>query len=74
MVQPGCPFCTRLQARETPLIDEPLVVAFVEEHPHAIGHAVLIPRRHVDLRLLIRRAAVSPLRRPMPSERVRRLC
>jgi diadenosine tetraphosphate (Ap4A) HIT family hydrolase len=47
MAPPGCPFCTRLQARETPLIDEPLVVAFVEEHPHAIGHAVVIPRLHV---------------------------
>jgi diadenosine tetraphosphate (Ap4A) HIT family hydrolase len=42
-----CPFCTRLAAGESPLLDRPLVVALPEEHPHAVGHTVIIPRRHV---------------------------
>jgi diadenosine tetraphosphate (Ap4A) HIT family hydrolase len=42
-----CPFCARLAAGERPLIDRQLVAALPEQHAHAVGHAVVITKRHV---------------------------
>lgn len=48
MDRTDCPFCTRIANGETPLLDRPLVMALAEDHPHAVGHTVIIPRRHVS--------------------------
>lgn len=42
-----CPFCTRLRGGELTLVDGMRVAALTESHPHAEGHAVVVPRRHV---------------------------
>ena len=43
-----CQFCTQLgQGEPEPLAERPTAVSLPEGRPHATGHAVVIPRRHV---------------------------
>ncbi|CAN5551309.1 hypothetical protein BH23ACT6_BH23ACT6_24470 [soil metagenome] len=48
MARNDCPFCTRIKNAATLMLDRPLVMALPENHPHAVGHAVILPRRHVS--------------------------
>lgn len=48
MMGPECGFCARLAGEEQPVIDDGLVAALVETSPHAPGHCVVVPKRHVD--------------------------
>jgi len=46
----GCLFCS-IVAGETPahvVLDAPMVVAFLDHRPLFAGHALVVPRRHVE--------------------------
>ncbi|HWC37035.1 MAG TPA: HIT family protein [Acidimicrobiales bacterium] len=60
---PGCRFCD-IVAREAPtdlVLDEPLVVAFLDRRPVFPGHVLVVPRPHYETLVDLPLPLVEPL-------------
>ncbi|MFH1637695.1 MAG: HIT family protein [Candidatus Woesearchaeota archaeon] len=44
----GCPFCERYQARKSLIYENPFFYAIFDDFPVSPGHALLIPKNHMD--------------------------